>query len=140
MMKKLLIAVLALGLAGCATSAVPLNNAKSVSADRTFKFQTSHAGDAKLIVIRDSGIVGSGCYAAVFINGEKAALLNSTEKVIFNLKGGEYEVGAAFDGTALCSMGKDRQERTVVLKENQTKVVRVFSDGNANLDIKPTTL
>lgn len=139
-MKKILIAVLALGLAGCSTSAVPLKDAKQTSADRILKFQIPHDGDAKLIVIRDSGIVGSGCYAAIYINGEKAALLNSSEKATFYLNTGEYEVGAAFDGAALCSMSKDRQERTVVLKADQTKVVRVFSDGNANLDIKPTTL
>ncbi|KQN63619.1 hypothetical protein [Erwinia sp. Leaf53] len=139
-MKNIVFVATLLALAGCSSSAVPVDKAKTATADRAFKFQAPKKGDAQLTVVRDSGIVGSGCYAAIFINGQKSALLNASEKVTFSLPGGEYEVGAAFDGAALCSVGKERQERTVTLSTDQKKIVRVYSDSDANLDIKPSTL
>ncbi len=139
-MKKILIAALVLCVAGCSTNPVPLIKASNAPTDRIFNHQLHKDGYAQLIVIRDSGITGSGCYAAVFVNGEKSALLKPSEKTALYLPPGEYEVGAASDGAALCAMGKERQERTVVLKVGGSKVVRVYTDGSGNIDIKPSTI
>ena len=139
-MRKLLIAIGVFVLVGCSTSPVPVNKADAAPSQRVLKYQSPHNGDTKLTVIRDSGITGSACYATVFVNGDKAALLNTSEKATLYLPPGEYEIGTAFDGSGFCSMGKERQERTVVLKSNQSKVVRIFTDGSGNLDIKPSTL
>lgn len=139
-MKKILVAVLTLGIIGCSTSPVALNKAKDAPANRAIKYQSHREGDAKLIVIRDSGITGSGCYAAVFVNGEKSAQLDTAEKITLNMPAGEYVIGTALDGSGWCSMGKERQERSVTLKNQNETVVRIFSDGSGNLDIKPSTL
>lgn len=140
MMNKTLLVLMLFALSGCSTSAVSIRDAKSAPPERVLKFKAHSDGDAKLTVIRDSGMIAGGCYAAIFINREKVALINPSEKVTFSLPAGEYEVGAAIDGAGFCSVGKDRQERTVNLREKQEKAVRIYSDGEANLDVKPTTL
>ncbi|MBU9815504.1 hypothetical protein J1781_11640 [Rahnella sp. C60] len=139
-MKKLCSVLFLILMVGCSTNPVALNNAKNVPLSQALKFQSPKNGDTKLVVIRDSGITGSGCYAAIFVNGEKSALLNTSEKTTLYLPPGEYIIGVAFDGSGWCSMGKERQEQSVVLKSDNEKVVRVYTDGNGNLDIKPTTL
>lgn len=139
-MKKLIIAVISLGLAGCSTSAVPVDQAMNAPPERVLKYQNNKDGDAELTIVRDSGITGGACYASVFINGEKAAILNTSEKASLYLPAGDYIVGAAFSGSGLCSMGKERQERSIKVVSGKNQVIRVYSDSNANMDIKPTTL
>ncbi|MDF1895073.1 hypothetical protein [Rahnella contaminans] len=134
-MKKLLIAVLALGLAGCSTTPVSSSLAKEVKASSSYQFKQ---GYTPVTIIRDKGFVAGGCAITAFINGNKVADLETGEKVIAYVEPGEVIVGAGFVGTGLCN-GAPRKEREFTVKERQPRTLRIFIDQSANVDILPTT-
>lgn len=139
---RILIGALALVvLAGCSTSPVPSSQAKSAPANQLLKFQNKPVGSyATLQVIRDSGHTGSMCSMAVFIDGEKAALLDPGQKAFFYIQPGQVTLGAAYFGTGMCGMGGERIERDVSAQQNVIKKYRVFTGGDGRIDILPTTL
>ncbi|EIO6347348.1 hypothetical protein LQY99_000860 [Escherichia coli] len=139
-MNKILLGTLIIFLSGCATTVVPPSAALSAPSERIYKFQPVVKNGGKLIVVRDEGMVGGGCYATIYINGERVAKLDPKEKVNFNLPEGEWAVGANLEGKGLCSYSGQRQERFMTIKTNETKSVRVFTDGDGNMDIRPTTI
>ncbi|MGV0085918.1 hypothetical protein EEAAV_18930 [Rahnella aceris] len=134
-MKKLLIAVLALGLAGCSTTPVSSSLAKEVSASSSYQFKQ---GYAPVTIIRDKGIVAGACAITTFINGNKVAELNTGEKVVAYVEPGEVIIGAGFVGSGLCN-GAPRKEREFIIKEAKPLTLRIFIDQSANVDILPTT-
>lgn len=138
---KLLTGALALVLlVGCATSPVPNAQAVSAPADRVLTHQDDLPGAGKITVIRDSGFLGSGCYATIFLNGDRAAKLDPKEKATFILPPGEWVVGAALEGSGLCGANEKRTEAETILKQGQEKYFRVFSAPEAGLDVRPTSL
>lgn len=140
-MKKLaIVAIVAAAITGCSTSAVPPSQAIEASPNRIFGHQIKSDEMTQLLVVRDSGMVGGGCSTAVFIDGGRAALLNTKEKATFYISPGEHMIGASFEGSGLCSMGKERQERDFTFDKGKIKILRVYIDADANIDIKPTSL
>lgn len=137
-MKKVIAALILITLTGCATSAVSLNKAKPVPSDRIYSFKNSTSGSSTLTVIRDSGMLGGGCYYGLYVNGEKAALLNPAEKVDLHLKPGEWNIGFKGEGK-MCISDNFLSEREVKLSGGQHKVVRLFADPSGNLDVKPVS-
>ena len=135
-MKLLFISVVALCLAGCATEAVLPSQAKQAPKERLLKFQSPGVGEqAKLIVVRDKGFLGSGCFVGVYLNQEKAAILDPGEKAEFYLKPGEWNVALMGEGK-MCIADKIPAGRDFVLTANTTKAVRLFADPRGNTDVK----
>ena len=135
-MKLLFISVVALCLAGCATEAVLPSQAKQAPKERLLKFQSPGVGEqAKLIVVRDKGFLGSGCFVGVYLNQEKAAILDPGEKAEFYLKPGEWNVALMGEGK-MCIDDKIPAGRDFVLTANTTKAVRLFADPSGNTDVK----
>ena len=135
-MKLLFISVVALCLAGCATEAVLPSQAKQAPKERLLKFQSPGVGEqAKLIVVRDKGFLGSGCFVGVYLNQEKAAILDPGEKAEFYLKPGEWNVALMGEGK-MCISDKIPAGRDFVLTANTTKAVRLFADPSGNTDVK----
>jgi hypothetical protein len=139
-MRKILTAIALISLAGCATSPVPNAQAVSAPADRLLAHQADLPGAGKITVIRDSGFLGRGCYATIFLNGDRAAKLNPKEKATFILPPGEWVIGAALEGGGLCGANEKRTEAETILKQGQEKSFRVFSAPDAGLDVRPTSL
>lgn len=139
-MRKLLIATALLVLAGCATSPVPIAKARSAPADRVLAYQSEQVESGKITVVRDSGFLGAGCYATIFLNGERVAKIDTEEKATFILPPGEWVIGAALEGSGLCGANEKRTEAETTLKQGQVKSFRVFSSPDAGLDVRPTSL
>lgn len=139
-MNKILLVLSIALLSGCSTEMVPPSKAKLAPANQLYKFQETNPNDGVLTVVRDSGFISAGCAASLYINGEKAAILNQKEKAIFHLPPGEWAVGATFDGKGMCNSGIERQERYINIKTDDSKTVRIYIDNDANVDIKPTTV
>ena len=116
-------------LSGCATSAIPINDAVDVQTDRIFlNNQLNVEGNAVAVFVRDVGFMGCAVYEHLFIDGKKAASLNPGEKVEFMLPPGEHIFGVIptdpFGTHALNSIDQD-------LKPDKRYFYRIYADGNS---------
>ncbi|EPE6986440.1 hypothetical protein ACT48Z_004645 [Citrobacter freundii] len=133
-----LITIPVLLLSACSSRPVSVADAKPAPQARVFKYQTS--APTTLVVMRYKGMIGAGCDASIFINGETVAKLETGEKATFHLDAGQWIVGASLEGTGLCALNPARQERETITKAGETKVFRVFTSNAGDIDILPTTL
>lgn len=143
-MKKLILVagvmVATAAMSGCATEAVLPGDAKPAPQERVLKYQIpNEETSATLIVVRDKGYLGSGCFSGVYLNDVKSAVLDPGEKVIFHLTPGEWNVAVKGEGK-LCISDAIPSGRDITLKSNQTKAVRLFADPSGNVDVKPLPL
>ncbi|MDF3660352.1 hypothetical protein, partial [Enterobacter hormaechei] len=115
-----LITIPVLLLSACSSRPVSVADAKPAPQARVFKYQTS--APTTLVVMRDKGMIGAGCDASIFINGETVAKLETGEKATFHLDAGQWIVGASLEGTGLCALNPARQERETITKAGETKV------------------
>lgn len=124
---------------GCATSPVLINQATQAQSDRILAFQKSMPNYARIIIIRDKGFMGGGCFYAVFIDGRLAARLDTGEKAVFYVPPGEVLLKAGHDpyGKALCTgWGNEWTQRETLMKPFQTKLFRLSIDANGKADIQ----
>lgn len=142
-MKNILIAMLALGLAGCATSPVTSDQARPVPPERMLAFGTGEpASSGVLSVTRDSGFLGGGCYLGFYIDGQLAAKFDTAEKGIFYVKPGEHVIGIGNPGGGgLCNIEKGyRRETSTVISQGETKKYRLTTRQGDGAAVEPSTL
>lgn len=88
---------------GCASTAISVIDAKPVPRDELYAFQAKPAGESgKITVVRDSGMVGSGCDIVVYVDGRKAAKIGTGQRVSFYLPPGTPSIGTGLAGSGLC--------------------------------------
>lgn len=139
-MKKIALVLAILAITGCATEAVLPSQAKQAPSERLLKYQEqTQETKSTLIVVRDKGYLGSGCYTGVYLNDEKSAVLNPGEKATFYLRSGGWNVAIKGEGK-LCISDSVPVGRDVQLKDGETKAVRLFADPSGNVDVKPLPL
>lgn len=84
---------------GCATSPVQLAKSRSVPSDRLLpafhRFAQPGASKAKIIVIRDAGVLGAGAKAKLLVDGAPVATLWPGERVKFFIPAGDHILGVA---------------------------------------------
>ncbi|MBC3964257.1 hypothetical protein [Pseudomonas simiae] len=101
---RILIAAAVAMLAGCASSAISVRDAKPVPSDEVYAFQNKLAGESgKITVVRDSGAVGSGCDIVVYVDGRRAAKIGTGQRATFYLPPGSPNLGAGLAGSGLCA-------------------------------------
>ena len=92
-MRVLIAAVAVVMLAGCASTAISVRDAKPVPADEIYAFQSKPSGESgKITVVRDSGAVGSGCDIVVYVDGRKAAKIGTGQRATFYLPPGSVRI------------------------------------------------
>lgn len=129
MKKFIIISMLIIAVAGCATSAISHKIANPAPTDRVFLTQNLPTeGNVRVLFVRDVGFAGSGVYQNVFIDGHKAASLSPGEKVEFTLPPGEHIFGVvptdAFGTHAFNTIDQD-------LKPDRKYYYRIQTDGNS---------
>ena len=96
-------AMAAVMLAGCASSAISVRDAKPVPSDEVYAFQNKPAGESgKITVVRDTGAVGSGCDIVVYVDGRRVAKIGTGQRATFYLPPGSPNLGAGLAGSGLC--------------------------------------
>lgn len=140
MKRSISYAVIFVGLfLGCATTPVAVPNARPIEANRILEFKApTEERSAHIVVIRDEGFGGSGCFYAVHINGVLAARMAVAERVDLFVPPGEilFRVGRDPLGRGLCAVGSDNwTQRESVLKAGETKFYRLSIDANGKCDI-----
>lgn len=140
-MRLIAAACAALLLVGCATQAPKQGQIKPVPADRALAYQSAGSGDATIIVTRDVGFVGGGCFAGLYLDGDLVAKMDTGERTSLYVPSGRHVIGTWNVGKALCGYreGKDRRETDATLKPGETRKFRILI-GNAGVEITPTTL
>ena len=141
-MKRMLIALAIAGLVGCATHVPRPDEVRPVPGDRLSAFQKPADGDGILVVTRDKGFIGGGCYLAVFIDGKESARLDTGERATFYVPEGHHVLGTWNAGKALCSyrQGKDRRETDASLSAGETRRYRILIDASGTLSLEPTSI
>jgi hypothetical protein len=140
-MKWIAAALASLLLAGCATHAPKPNEIRPVPTDRALAFQDKSGGDATLIVTRDKGFMGGGCFLAVYIDGKESARLDTGEQAMFFVPAGHHVLGTWNAGKALCGYreGTDRREADASLNPGETRRFRILIDSGG-MKLEPTSL
>ena len=134
-MRAFAVALLVL-LAGCSTSPTDPSEATAVPSERVLKFAEKPDGEyATLVLRRDRGFAGGGCYLAVSVDGDRVAMLEPREQAVLYLPPGDYVVGTAAEGRGLCSLASDGRARDVTLRAGQVRTYRLFPDQNGNMDV-----
>jgi|SRR5258706_817321 len=129
-------------LSACATTSTPIVSAKPAPSDHLLAFQSARGGNnnnvGTLVVTRDEGFLGSGCYHAVYINKVLAARLAAGEFARFYVEPGEtlLRVGRDPYGRGLCGLDQDNwTQRETTLRRGEEKFFRLSIDQNGKPDI-----
>ena len=128
-----------IALSACSTSPVPLSEAKPLPLDRLLGFQQPVDPGAVLVVTRDSGYQGGGCYAAFFIDGVLAGRFASSESAQFLIAPGEHVLRGSVDpqGAGLCGLVKDHWTQVeTTLKAGEKKHFRLGLDASGTVKVE----
>ena len=135
-MRFLVLFLMLLSLAACATTPLTINQAAAVPKTRILApqllAQASNTGS--LVVKRDSGFMGSACTIRVFVDAVPVADLKSAEKVELFVALGEHSVVATSNG--ICGGGTS--EAAVVIMPERQKILRIASGQSGDIFLQPS--
>lgn len=93
-MKLLPILLATFALAGCATSAIHSSAATPVPPEQIYRTERLPAeGNARVVFVRDTGMLGAAVFVHLYIDGDRAASLDPGQKVEFIVAPGEHTFG-----------------------------------------------
>jgi type IV pilus biogenesis protein CpaD/CtpE len=135
-MRFLVLFLMLLSLAACATTPLTINQAAAVPKTRILApqllAQASNTGS--LVVKRDSGFMGSACTIRVFVDAVPVADLKSAEKVELFVALGEHSVVATSNG--ICGGGTS--EAAVVIMPERQRILRIASGQSGDIFLQPS--
>lgn len=136
-MRVFWVMLIAVGLSGCTSFRADSEHLKAVPADRLSAWQQTLAPSSELVVDRDIGIMGGGCYVALLIDREPAALMAVGEVATFHLPLGEHIVGITTDkqGGMLCSKGRLNRELRLQANPGERQHLRIVSEAKSGFAI-----
>lgn len=139
---RMLCAVLPLlALAGCSSFRADPERVTQVPADRLLAYRQPLEGAGQIVVNRDIGMLGGGCYVAILIDRQVAARIGIGEEARFQVPAGARTVGIGIDeqDDTLCGKGRLNRELTVELKPGEQKQFRIVSESKEGFAIRPAT-
>lgn len=115
-------------LCGCATTATPLSEATPLPLDRVLLKTAPKPHDTTVVVTRDSGLMDSGCYISLLINGKLAARFGTRETTTYFLAPEPtlFKIGRDPDGRGLCHLNQAVwHEQEFHLRPDATEYFRI---------------
>lgn len=140
-MRSMLIALPLLLLAGCSSFRGDPENIRPVPEDRLLAFQETQASGGQIVVTRDFGMMGGGCYVAIEVDHQVAARIGVGERATFQVPAGTRVVGITPDrmDDTLCGMGRLLREVAVPVKAGESHDLRILSENRGGFDIRTDT-
>jgi hypothetical protein len=140
-MRSMLIALPLLLLAGCSSFRGDPENIRPVPEDRLLAFQETQASGGQIVVTRDFGMMGGGCYVAIEVDRQVAARIGVGERATFQVPAGTRVVGITPDrmDDTLCGMGRLLREVAVPVKAGESHDLRILSENRGGFDIRTDT-
>jgi len=128
-----------LSLAGCSSWQPDAEDIEPVPAERVLAYQQPLENAGEVVVTRDFGLRGGGCYIAVLIDRQLAARIHVGEVVRFQVPAGARIVSIGTDplDDTLCGKLSLRREKLAQVQAGQTLEYRVISDNRIGFDIVP---
>lgn len=138
-MRSILIALPLVLLVGCSSFRGNPEDIKPVPEDRLLAFQEAQENGAQIVVNRDFGMMGGGCYVAIEVDRKVAARIGVGEVATFQVRPGTRVVGITPDrmDDTLCGMGRLLREVAVPVKAGETQHLRIVSQNKGGFDIRP---
>lgn len=139
---RLICAVLPLlALAGCSSFQAAPDKVSAVPSERLLAYQQPVEGGGLIVVNRDLGMLGGGCYVAVLVDRQVAARIGMGEQARFHVPPGNRVVGIGIDEAddTLCGKGRLRRELAVRVAEGESQHLRIISEAKSGFDIRPAT-
>ena len=137
---RLIVALTAvLSLTACSSWQPDPDEIKPISAERVLAYQEPLENAGEVVVTRDFGLRGGGCYIAVMIDRELAARIHVGEVVRFQVPSGARIVSIGVDplDDTLCSKLRLRREKLAQVEAGKTLEYRVVVDNRIGFDIVP---
>ncbi|MCM0080001.1 hypothetical protein L4X63_00195 [Geomonas sp. Red32] len=121
---------------GCATTPVPSEEATLVPSNQIHdnRYLQEREGTGEVIVKRDKGFLGSGCFSKVYIDAIFIAYVDPAEKVVLFLPEGDHLVGA--EPNSICGGGLSESKASVT--KGKKLVFRIGYGSNGDYHILPT--
>lgn len=135
-MKKVIMLLAILGLAGCATKPVSNEQAKDVPSKQIIDASlfTKNENGGTVIIKRDSGFMGSACMTRVYVDGKEIADLDVEQKITIHPEVGDHIFSAWPKG--VCGGGMSEQSGKVT--ESKVLMYRIGYGTNGDFGIYPT--
>ncbi|MBB5862625.1 hypothetical protein [Xanthomonas sp. 3058] len=115
-----------------------------VSADRLFDFGAQADPTGSISVVRDIGMVGSGCLLGLYIDGKPAAHLNSGERATIALSVGRHVITSrSVGGRGLCGVNSEERQVArshsleIVVDPGQSRSYRIHTVLEGESSIEP---
>lgn len=136
-MRPLLVFTALLSLAGCSSWQPDAEDIEPAPAERVLAYQQPLENGGEVVVTRDFGLRGGGCYIAVLIDRQLAARIHVGEVVRFQVPAGARIVSIGTDplDDTLCGKLSLRREKLAQVQAGQTLEYRVISDNRIGFDI-----
>ncbi|WP_437882913.1 3-isopropylmalate dehydratase [Pseudomonas sp. LRF_L74] len=136
-MRSILVVLPLLAALGCSSFKGDPENVRTVATDRALAYQQPLKDGGQVIVERDFGGMGAGCYIALKIDRRLAARIGQGEKISFQVPSGTRVVGIAIDeqDDTLCGKGRLRRELAVPVAVGESYRFRITSGNQGGFDI-----
>ena len=141
MIKKFWLLVITSALiAGCTTAPVKFAESKSVPSERIYdgfqNYATPSESSSTVIIVRDSGLLGSAGSASIFVNGEIITRLKVGESIVLNVPAGDNILGSG-PGTKLKWESDDvgLKEQTLFALQGKTYYYRLRIAPSGGLEL-----
>ncbi|WP_217474926.1 3-isopropylmalate dehydratase [Stutzerimonas stutzeri] len=137
-MRPTFVLVTLLALTGCSSWQADPADIKPVPEERLRGYQTPVANGGELVVTRDFGMRGGGCYVAVMVDRQLAARIHVGEQVRLQVPAGLRIVSIESDpeDDTLCGKGSLLRERAARVEPGETLQFRISSDNRIGFDIQ----
>ena len=126
-------------LAGCSSFQADPDQLRAIPAERLLAYQNELPESGEVVVTRDLGLLGGGCYVAVEVDRQLAARIGVGEQGRFQVPPGTRVVGIAIDtqDDTLCGKGRLQREVAVKVVAGQRAELRIVSQNRGGFDIWP---
>jgi hypothetical protein len=125
--------------AGCSSFRADPERVREIPADRLLAAQVVLQGGGEVVVSRDFGVIGGGCYVALEVDRQVVARIGVGERGHFQVAPGSHVVGIRSDtqDDTLCGKGRLQREVLVQVRSGQPAVLRIVSQNRGGFDIWP---
>jgi hypothetical protein len=115
--------------AGCETSPTGMSNSRPVAKERIVQLPVAAHSEhpARVTIVRDVGLAGSGASARLTLNGKPVALFRPGEAVTFSLDPGEYVFG--IDAAVALNLFPQLREYSLNAKAGEHYYYRITVGG-----------